>query len=174
MGRAFGHGNSPIRDHQGMPGPRELSFTAAPEAVSSRGHIPASMCLSTSCLSCHSSSTQLHSSFPIPSLSPCNRLSKSQTSPWQVVVQPGLLRPNLNFLHRSSQPGAASPGFSSSLGTSSSQLLAWGSNELPPFLAALPPFPPPLFSPARPHVLHSLSPVPLGCCHEGKWQLTSI
>lgn len=56
VGRAFFHRASPIHaDHWGMPGPRELSFAAAPKALSSRGHIPESMCLSTLCLFCPSS-----------------------------------------------------------------------------------------------------------------------
>lgn len=39
-----------------------------------------------------------------PSFNPCNGLSKSQTSPWQTLVQPGLLRPDPNFLDLSPQP----------------------------------------------------------------------
>lgn len=90
LGRLFCQRAAGIRaDLQGMPGARQLSFsfTAPPCcAVCSRGHIPAGTCVSTSHLSCPTASA-------FPSFSPSNRLSKSQTLPWQMPVQCGFLSP---------------------------------------------------------------------------------
>ena len=82
---------------------------------------------------------QLSYTTAFPSFSPCNRLSKSQTSPWKMPVQPGLLRLDVSFLDCSPQPWAALLGFSSSLGTSSAQLIAWKGASFPfPWLLCLP------------------------------------
>lgn len=162
MGRAFCHGASPIRaDRWGMPGPRELSFTAVPEAVSSRGHVPASVCLSTSCLSCpalqqlsHPSPPATGSANPKPHPGRCwSSLGSSDPIPCSRTALPSPEQ------HRWVSPAASV----------SPHLRRDASSKLPPSLAALPSIPPPLFSLASPYVLPSLSPVPLECCHERKW-----
>jgi len=105
--RAFCHGVSPIRaDCWGEPGPRELGFAATPEAVSGRAHIPTTVCLSPSRPSCPSSSSQLHSSFPIlhplPRAQQIPDLTLADAGPaWvpQTPSQlPGLLSPALSSI----------------------------------------------------------------------------
>lgn len=100
-------------DRQGMPGARELSFTAPPRAVCSRGHIPADVWLSTSHLSCPRSSA--FPSFPtLQKAQQIPNLALTDTSPvWASHTQSQFLGLLCTALSRVSPAALAPPHLSS-------------------------------------------------------------